>query len=68
MSNRGMTICKRRCPFCRTEYDLEVEANQLRMYLEGMRVQDAFKDKDTTFREKVLTGMCDKCQKETFGE
>ena len=61
------------CPFCGTTHYLykipksRVERSMHRRET-GEFIQDIFPDMSPTDREKFITGYCNDCQKEIFGE
>lgn len=56
------------CPFCGKETSVSMTYEQFIEYQYGNKnVQDIFPEKSATEREILISGMCNKCQKETFG-
>ena len=56
------------CPFCKTSHSLKnINSAEYAKYNSGELVQRAFPKMSTTDREKLMTGMCEKCQDEVFG-
>lgn len=59
-------ICQ--CPFCGTVSRVAVYAYQYALYLQGDLAQNVFPQLSATDREKIISGLCDKCQNDVFGE
>lgn len=59
-------ICQ--CPFCGTISRVSVYAYQYALYLQGDLAQNVFPQLSATDREKIISGLCDKCQNDVFGE
>jgi hypothetical protein len=57
------------CPFCGKKTTIKVEACRYEKWLNhDGNVQDIFPDYSAEKREMLITGMCQKCQEETFGK
>lgn len=63
-----MSMIQRRCPFCGTETKIEVNPSSLSAYNSGVNIMQCFGDKNSFEREAIISGMCFKCQEETFGK
>lgn len=49
------------CPFCETSRSLEVKADSMRRWKDGIKIQDAFPELTADDREHIQTGTCPKC-------
>lgn len=60
------------CPFCGKETVIELTQDECLDLFSGLAarsyVQDIFPNKDATFRELMVSGMCYECQAEFFKE
>lgn len=54
------------CPFCKSTTWLSVPVEAYEAWQMGMRIQHAWPDGSATDRETLISGVCPKCQKETF--
>lgn len=57
----------RKCPFCGTERQKELDEEQYRKYKAGAYVQDVMPDASPDDREFLITGICPDCWDDTFG-
>ncbi len=62
----GMMTIMTQCPFCGAVNEIEVDFNAYMDYKTGVSAQRAFYKLSPTDREKIISGMCDKCQAEIF--
>ena len=56
-----------KCPMCGKEYIMYVDTNSYLKYVNGEKIQDAFKDLNPMEREFIKSGYCPDCQKQLFG-
>lgn len=61
-------MVEKKCPFCGAESNIVVDSEAFKRWQNGALVQAAFKDLSSTEREILITGMCETCQIETFGD
>lgn len=54
------------CPFCGAVDEIEVDFDAFMDYKSGITAQRAFPRMSATDREKLISGMCEKCQAEVF--
>lgn len=66
--NKDVITIAKQCPFCGKEYTFEVPAEGYYEYRMGSLIQNAFPTLSPTEREYLVSGLCDTCQKEIFGE
>lgn len=74
--NKDVITIAKQCPFCGKEYTFEVPAEGYYEYIMGSLIQNAFPTLSQnafptlspTEREYLVSGLCDTCQKEIFGE
>ena len=56
-----MLISSRECPLCKSVETFEVFPDDYERYEKGTFVQDAFPYLSVDQRERLITGLCDKC-------
>jgi len=60
------------CVFCMSKYKITTEYTDEKIdYLYGKsdkKIQDVFKHESIETRETILSGICEKCQSEIFGD
>lgn len=66
ISNNRLGV-SRTCPLCNKEYIMYVDTKEYTDYINGAKVQDAFKDLNPMEREFIKSGYCPECQKQLFG-
>ncbi|SHL06323.1 hypothetical protein [Fibrobacter sp. UWH4] len=49
------------CPLCRTASQIEVNENGYRAWKGGVHIQDALPELTASDREKLVSGICEKC-------
>ena len=54
------------CPFCKSTTWVSVPVEAYEAFQIGVNIKDAWPDGSATDRETLLSGICPKCQKETF--
>jgi hypothetical protein len=64
----GKVILTTRCPQCQSTQEITVSHQELFNYRNGAFIQNAFRKLTASQREALLTGYCDKCWDEIFGE
>ena len=65
---RGLARLDITCPNCGEVYSLRVDVQDLLACFSGQSVQDVFPYAEPSVREHLITGLCDSCQREFFGE
>lgn len=58
-------VCE--CPFCKKEYEVNVELEDFLAWRQGGLVQNCFPYLSATERESLVSQMCPKCQAKVFG-
>lgn len=56
------------CPFCGATSEVEVDFDAFMDYKSGITAQRAFPMMSATDREKLISGMCEKCQAQVFDD
>lgn len=57
------------CPFCGTDTAIEVDADGYFAWkYEGELIQNALPNLDPSKRELLISGICEDCQKNIFGD
>ena len=56
------------CPFCKSTTWVSVPVEAYEAWQMGICIQKAWPDGSATDRETLISGICPKCQKETFEE
>lgn len=56
------------CPWCGRESRIAVSLHEAREWIRGAAVQDAFPNHAPDERERILTGVCDRCWKAAFAD
>lgn len=64
-----MPTVKTKCPHCEKETELDITDKEFdNYYVKKMHIQYAMPERDVSFREMLLTGICDTCWKLIFKE
>ena len=54
------------CHVCGKNTELEVDEKKYMQYRRDSKAQEAFADKDSFYRETIISGMCYACQEKLF--
>jgi hypothetical protein len=66
MNNLETVTCRRTCPMCKKEQELEVRYAEYQAWRNGALVQHAFKSLSPSEREVLISGTCSSCWDEMF--
>jgi hypothetical protein len=61
-------VIRTECPNCNKEFLVLVKEADIHKFIEGTKIQFAFPYLSSNDREKILTGICDKCWSNMFKE
>ena len=64
----GKIVVKVTCPFCGNESEVVVNEKDFNAWQNGELAQKAFPYLNATQREILISGLCEKCQNDVFGE
>ena len=58
----------KKCVFCHKFVEIKMPVEGYKKYIEGALVQDAFPEMRVEDREFLISGICEDCQNDIFGE
>lgn len=62
-------IIKIICPFCKKQHCVEIDDEKYKLLTSSHKpIQEIFPELSATEREKLITGLCEDCQKMIFGK
>lgn len=67
--NKDVVVILTTCPMCGKAYELTVPTDGYFAWrVEGALVQDAFPEMSASDREMLISGICEECQEDIFGD
>ena len=54
------------CPICGRTHEIKAPVNEIRKYYSGYSAKESFKSLTSKEIERIVTHLCEECQKEVF--